>query len=316
MRVYNPDTNEMTKGVPAGSWLEKQETPLSKTDSVALEVQMEKEPASAEEEEDVPVRQQLVTEMGPAYTLSPLGGDGVAGDDSPDVDYVLCQETSPRDSPKVTGLKAAPSTEEPVTISDPHTGEVFVAEPCGDPEQLKSGLTAYLPGEEEKEGVVKVFDPRKAELAEAVPTESCKEKLSAAPSQREIAEKPMEEEPMDVSDRDKTEEAPVTRQIVTDQGPAYTLRKAGQDGVACKDSPDVDYVLSKQTSGAETPNVTGVRAVAKPQPLLVSDPQTGEVFLAEPTEDPEEISQGKIAFVPDDASKTIASRSTIQRRDK
>ncbi|PIK42891.1 putative nesprin-1 isoform X2 [Apostichopus japonicus] len=111
----------------------------------------------------------------------------------------------------------------------------------------------------------------------------------------------MEEEPMDVSDRDKTEEAPVTRQIVTDQGPAYTLRKAGQDGVACKDSPDVDYVLSKQTSGAETPNVTGVRAVAKPQPLLVSDPQTGEVFLAEPTEDPEEISQGKIAFVPDDA---------------
>ncbi|PIK42892.1 putative nesprin-1 isoform X3 [Apostichopus japonicus] len=133
MRVYNPDTNEMTKGVPAGSWLEKQETPLSKTDSVALEVQMEKEPASAEEEEDVPVRQQLVTEMGPAYTLSPLGGDGVAGDDSPDVDYVLCQETSPRDSPKVTGLKAAPSTEEPVTISDPHTGEVFVAEPCGDP---------------------------------------------------------------------------------------------------------------------------------------------------------------------------------------
>ncbi|PIK42897.1 putative nesprin-1 isoform X3 [Apostichopus japonicus] len=113
----------------------------------------------------------------------------------------------------------------------------------------------------------------------------------------------MEEEPMDVSDRDKTEEAPVTRQIVTDQGPAYTLRKAGQDGVACKDSPDVDYVLSKQTSGAETPNVTGVRAVAKPQPLLVSDPQTGEVFLAEPTEDPEEISQGKIAFVPDDASE-------------
>ena len=272
MRVYDPQTKEMTKGVPAGVWLEEEKAPAGprKAEPIA----QERAKSQPTVDEDVPLRQQLVTDLGPAFTLRPLGGDGVAGDDSPDVDYVLCEESNPQERPRVTGLQAAPWNEEPVIISDPQTGEVFAAEPCQDPEKLKTDLSAYLP--EDEEGAVKVFDPTRSEVAEAEPTESRKEKVSS-PEEKAVPGKRAEEEPMEISDQDKRPEAPLTRQIMTDQGPAYTLKKAGQDGVASKDSPDVDFVLSKQTSGAEAPNVTGVRAVAKPQPLLVSDPQTGEV---------------------------------------
>ena len=272
MRVYDPQTKEMTKGVPAGVWLEEEKAPSGP--AKAEPIAQERAKSQPTEDEEVPLRQQLVTDLGPAFTLRPLGGDGVAGDDSPDIDYVLCEESTPQKRPKVTGLQAATWNEEPVIISDPQTGEVFAAEPCQDPEKLKTDLSAYLP--EDEEGPVKVFDPTRSKVAEAEPTESRKEKASS-PEEKAAPGKRAEEEPMEISDQDKRPEPPLTRQIMTDQGPAYTLKKAGQDGVASKDSPDVDYVLSKQTSGAEAPNVTGVRAVAKPQPLLLSDPQTGEV---------------------------------------
>ena len=252
--------------------------------------------------ERAPAVNQIVTEEGPAYVLRPI--EGVLGNEiaSPTETEGISPVSSHLTPSQVAELEKVPaiitsrpnwqSSEEPLKIKDPLSGYIMVALPCEDPRELQTEVTAYI--NDADSGIVKIHHPDE----EALPLEEYSFLEKKPFIQRSELEHP-------------------TRQLVTNQGPAYILRPVERSRGASTASPldgeqgtspdGGDYVITSETFETTLPTAVTFRPISRSQlkPLTIKDPRTGEILEAIPAENPQQLKTEITAVIMDLENKPV-----------
>ena len=257
-----------------------------------------------------PSDHQLVTDKGPAFTLRPISAGNIDGQPGADNDapgsvgFVVAVE-SETDSPPVVVGSIPVSLGKPVRIQDPRTGEITEAVPLTDAEELKDRPTVYITSPEEP---AKIHYPESRQTKIAYPVTSQNEPIipettpevfkkpsELQPKQRPDTFTPSEERELDTKLSDQ--------QVITDKGPAFTLRpisagsidgQIGEDG----DAPgSVGFVVAVESKPDCPPIVVGSIPVPHGKPVRIQDPRTREIVEAMPLTNADELCDKPIAFI-------------------
>eukprot|EP00057_Strongylocentrotus_purpuratus_P008433 XP_011662907.1 PREDICTED: nesprin-1 isoform X2 [Strongylocentrotus purpuratus] len=320
VKVFDPSTGCASIGIPA---------------SVP---HVEVTTKSPQLDQDKPVLQ-LITNKGPAYILQPLTEEvSTLQDVTPvgkkpeqdNAEFKIVDEARPANAAIVTG--SASSTEiKPIEILDQLSGQKFVAEPATNVNDLMSKPTLYLPETADLSKPMVIFHPKTSTEIVAFPATPQPTEFSKQPhfestylSDSGSFTEPQREQffgdipsaitlksmtvPVADCEYSKVKPSnqvtpvmtePITHQVVTDHGPAYTLRPfIGSGGpTAGDDDPDVDFVLASQDQSDDPPVLTGEQKLdIHIQPLHVKDPESGQVMICEPMTDVNDLS-GVLAVV-------------------
>ncbi|XP_022095690.1 nesprin-1-like isoform X2 [Acanthaster planci] len=272
---------------------------------------------------EVPGIQQLLSDQGPVFVLTPVddasnpikglaGSAPSGGAGPPAADFVISPTRKPLQQPVITGSRCVPPTEL-LFVKEPRSGETLVAEPAKNLKDLKEKLTVCIPDEAKQS--VTVHNPIESCDLIAYPSEPelVTERVSA--EKLDSMEKPLAKRlSADPSERSMQvrEDEPIQKQIITEKGPAYVLRPLGSaasplDGLE-GDTPDGgvkppivgDYRIADDAEPQRLPMAIGVRAAPQQRPLVVINPQTGEAVEAIPAQNVRDLYKSTIAYIEDE----------------
>ena len=302
---------------------------------------MDTSPDSLVQDEDDHVLQ-LITDKGPAYILKPADTEKVSPaevlpskkeNESNALEYKIAGAAQPASIAVVIGSVKAAGIK-PIEVIDDESGQRFVAEPADNVNDLNKKPTLYLPDTADLSKPVVIYHPTAGSEIVAFPStpqtsdnskrpqfisaQSFESGLGPSPtteptprdSPRVIMLKSMT---LPLVDSDytlpetKQEEPvgstkPILHQVVTNHGPAFTLRLyTGTGGPAAgDDNPDVDFILASQSQTDQPPVMTGQDELEdSPTPLLIGDPGSGQIMVAEPMEDVDDLSNQVSGFFSD-----------------
>ena len=343
MKIYDNDEGEVKVAVPSEdleSLSSEDDTPTSLTPKQEHEQEPSKSlrepklavPATSKQrdsDKDVPDTQ-IVTEKGPAYVLTPVSDQELdsiikdaddAGGMGPE--YTILSETMPENVPPIASFEPV-SDAKPFVVIDPATKQKMLAQPALQDSDLNDGVVGIIGDARGKP--LKLYDNNTGNVSLAFPTTPEEGDDFSGPQERPESVSPIEQDlkppisygqiqPDDDSFGDYfDDEQSAKQQVMTEVGPAYTLRPISEselaDVVAASGGLDGPYSVSEEVPSESIPSVLGLQEVPRSKPFVVQDPHTGQILLADVAESPVDLVDGLVGVIEESPDRPLKIHDT------
>ena len=239
---------------------------------------------------------------------------------------MISEDTKPKQQHIVTGARNIPQSK-PLRLRDLRTGQTLVSRPAQSLNDLTDEITACIPDQTDQPVIVhdpsltqdQIAVPCKLSSADGAEPASAKSKKRKAqkrgdkkPKQKAVTQR--HEKIMHDSRPSDTVPPERIQQLVSNQGPVFVLTpvddvsspQKGLQGSAPGGGagpPPADFVISPVTKPLQRPVVTGARSVPLTDPLIVTEPRTGQTLVARPAQNLKDLREKVTACIPDDDSQ-------------